>query len=224
VEDLSLVMEILARPASHDSEVPPVSWRTTPLLQLRDLRIAWTSTFPGMLIASEIRSAVEHLASELDLQGARVEECLPQIDANEHTRLMNQLFNLIIGAFAETRSSLVDYLTALQLRDDYNVKWEQFFNDWDIFLCPAHNITARHYTDEIVMVDGQELNLDEVSSPLDLSPATGLPSVVIPLTRDSHGLPIGVQLIGRRWDDERLLAVAGLISGITGGFHSPPGY
>jgi amidase len=48
--------------------------------------------------------------------------------------------------------------------------------------------------------------------------------VVIPLARDADGLPIGAQLIGPRWQDERLLAIADQISDVTGGFRRPPGY
>ena len=76
----------------------------------------------------------------------------------------------------------------------------------------------------VVMVDGVELVLATTASPADLSPATGLPALIMPLTKDHNGIPIGVQLIGRRWEDERLLAVAELIAEVTGGFQRPPGY
>jgi amidase len=224
VEDLSLAMQILARPDARESEVPPVLWRQAPRPKLRDLRIAWTSTFPGTIIASEIRTAMEGLAIELGRQGARLEECLPGIDLNEQSQFLSQLVGILVGSFADPPALLADYFTALQRRDGFIATWEQFFEDWDVFLCPVHNITAHRYTEDVVTVDGNELNLDEISSPINLSPATGLPAVVVPLARDSSGLPMGVQLIGRRWEDEKLLAIAGLISEITGGFHRPPGY
>jgi len=37
---------------------------------------------------------------------------------------------------------------------------------------------------------------------------TGSPVVVLPLSRSEEGLPIGVQVVGRRWEDMKLLAVA----------------
>jgi amidase len=46
----------------------------------------------------------------------------------------------------------------------------------------------------------------------------------MPAGRNVDGLPIGVQLVGRRWDDDRLLAVADRVAGILGGFRAPPGY
>jgi amidase len=48
--------------------------------------------------------------------------------------------------------------------------------------------------------------------------------VVIPAGQDANGLPIGVQVVGRRWADERLLAVAGRLAEVAGPFRRPPGY
>jgi amidase len=48
--------------------------------------------------------------------------------------------------------------------------------------------------------------------------------VVIPLTQSQEGLPIGVQVIGKRWEDERLLTIAQLLSELTPGFQRPPNY
>jgi Asp-tRNA(Asn)/Glu-tRNA(Gln) amidotransferase A subunit family amidase len=42
--------------------------------------------------------------------------------------------------------------------------------------------------------------------------------------RNSHGLRFGVQVLGRRWDDERLLAISALLAQVTAGFQPPPGY
>jgi amidase len=37
-------------------------------------------------------------------------------------------------------------------------------------------------------------------------------------------LPIGIQLVGKRWTESRLLAVAGAIADVIGRFQRPPGY
>jgi aspartyl-tRNA(Asn)/glutamyl-tRNA(Gln) amidotransferase subunit A len=36
----------------------------------------------------------------------------------------------------------------------------------------------------------------------------GTPAISLPLLQGSHGLPIGVQLVGRRGDDARLVRTA----------------
>jgi Asp-tRNA(Asn)/Glu-tRNA(Gln) amidotransferase A subunit family amidase len=43
----------------------------------------------------------------------------------------------------------------------------------------------------------------------------GLPTVSLQLLRGSHGLPIGIQMIGRRGDDARLLSIAAWLSDIA---------
>jgi amidase len=48
--------------------------------------------------------------------------------------------------------------------------------------------------------------------------------VVIPLTQSQEGLPIGMQVIGKRWEVERLLSIAQLFSELTPGFQGPPNY
>jgi len=47
---------------------------------------------------------------------------------------------------------------------------------------------------------------------------------VLPYKLDHAGLPIGVQLVGKRWDEPRLLAIAKAVSAVTGEFQRPPGY
>jgi amidase len=47
---------------------------------------------------------------------------------------------------------------------------------------------------------------------------------VLPYKLDRDGLPIGVQLVGKRWDESRLLAIAKVLSAVTGEFRRPPGY
>ena len=51
----------------------------------------------------------------------------------------------------------------------------------------------------------------------------GTPVVVLPVARSREGLPIGIQVVGRRWDDAGVLAVARVIERLTGGFRPPRG-
>ena len=51
----------------------------------------------------------------------------------------------------------------------------------------------------------------------------GLPVVTAPLTIDSEGLPIGVQLAGHRWRDLELVHLLEALSASLGGYVEPPG-
>lgn len=53
---------------------------------------------------------------------------------------------------------------------------------------------------------------------------TGHPVMSMPGPVSGTGLPIGVQLVGRRWGDVLLLAFAAAVSVLIGPFHAPPGF
>ena len=65
-------------------------------------------------------------------------------------------------------------------------------------------------------VDGTQCAYGDIAShclPFNLS---GQPAVVLPLGQARDGLPIGVQIVGKRWSDMRLLAVAKAYQDATG--------
>jgi amidase len=75
-----------------------------------------------------------------------------------------------------------------------------------------------------ISVDGQDVMYWAISGHTTLFNYTGHPAVVLPYTRGQCGLPIGVQLVGKRWDDSRLLAITQLLSAGIGPFHRPPAF
>jgi amidase len=72
-------------------------------------------------------------------------------------------------------------------------------------------------------VDGQEVSYWMVSAHGALFNYTGHPAIVLPYRVDRDGLPIGVQLVGKRWNESRLLAIAKAVAPVTGDFRRPPG-
>ena len=49
----------------------------------------------------------------------------------------------------------------------------------------------------------------------------GLPGLSLPCGLSSEGLPIGLQILGRPWDEETLLAVGGALESARGPFPKP---
>ncbi|MFL5699261.1 MAG: hypothetical protein ACJ797_19435 [Ktedonobacteraceae bacterium] len=43
-------------------------------------------------------------------------------------------------------------------------------------------------------------------------------------SQNHDGLPLGIQMVGKRWDEGHLLAMAKALSEVTGPFQRPPGY
>ena len=231
VEDLGLIFSIIAGPDGRDTEVPPVPVDDVPEPALTNLRIAVAPTIPGIPVAAEIQDAVGDLARRLDRSGAVVEEAaLPGLDfALELTRA-GELIGTMLGAFQpdEDRpaATFADYLTALYRRDESIAAWERFFDEWDALLCPPSTTTAftHRAVGAPVKVDGRDTSYWMVNAHCVVFNYTGHPAVVLPCGLDRDGLPVGVQVVGKRWNEPHLLAIATSITKLTGEFRRPPGY
>ena len=230
-EDLALLYSIIAGPDGRDTEVQPVPVDEMPNLALKNLRVAFAPTFPGFPVAVEIRTAVEELAKQLSPMCAAVEEAtLPQVDFNQELMNAGALIGMMVGAFQpeeqERPATLAQYLEALDRRDQSILAWEQFFEKWDVLLCPPSMVTAFPHCEpgSPLHVDGQEVIYWMISAHGTLFNYTGHPAIVLPYKLDRDGLPIGIQMVGKRWDESRLLAMAKALSEVTGAFQRPPGY
>jgi amidase len=226
VEDLRVALQVITGPDNRGPSVPPMSWRESSAPVARDLRVAWASTLPGVPIIAETRMAIERLAEDLDRQGARVQQYLPEVDFAEQYRFADETFWLIGGTFGPEgvqKALLEDFLVSLKRRETFVLAWDQFFRNWDLLLCPVDTGVAPLH-EAAVIVDGEPVAEEQADTLGACSPVSGCPSVVMPLTQSQDGLPIGVQVIGKRWEDERLLAIAQLLSELTPGFSSPPNY
>jgi amidase len=231
VEDLALLFSIIAGPDGCDADAAPAPVGEMPQLEMDRLRIAFAPTFPGFPVAAEVREAVQELAKRLSAQGAVVEEAaLPQVDFQQEVASTAELMGLMMGAFQpeeqERSPTLAQYLEALAIRDQSIAVWERFLDKWDVLLCPPSMMTAFPHCEpgSPLRVDGIEVSYWMVSFHSTVFNYTGHPGVVLPYGLDHGGLPIGVQIVGKRWDESRLLAIAKAVSEVTDGFQRPPGY
>jgi amidase len=231
VEDLAFLYAIVAGPDGRDTEVPPVPVEQAASIELREMRIAVAPTFPSIPVAADMRAAVSQLAARLSPLCRAVDEAaLPALDFNQELASVGALVGMTIGAVQpgpqEHPATLAQYLGALDRRDQSIVAWEQFFDRWDVLLCPPSVMTAFPHCEPgtPLKVDGQEVAYWTVSAYGAPFNYTGHPAIVLPFTRDGDGLPIGIQLVAKRWGESRLLAVAAAIAQVTGAFERPPGF
>jgi amidase len=125
--------------------------------------------------------------------------------------------------------SLQGFMEALTRRDRLITKMEQFLGQWDGWLCPVTPGSAfTHRQTWFPLRRGLEVDDQRLSYWMwglgftSIFSLTGNPVVTLPIATES--LPIGVQLVGSRWQDRKLLAIAQALSELTGGFRRPPGY
>jgi len=90
-----------------------------------------------------------------------------------------------------------DYLAAVDWIAVLNAGLEEIFKRYDAILTPAATGPAPH-------------GLDGTGNPAfcTLWTLCGTPAITLPLLKGENGLPVGVQLVGRRGDDARLMRTA----------------
>jgi aspartyl-tRNA(Asn)/glutamyl-tRNA(Gln) amidotransferase subunit A len=101
------------------------------------------------------------------------------------------------------------YLKAQRMRSVLVSNIEAAFADADILVCPTMRTTAPAVGESRIAIGGRSYALHtgvtNFTQPFNLS---GLPALSLPWTASKDGAPISIQLVGRRGDDWRVLAVA----------------
>jgi amidase len=180
-----------------------------------------------------MHAAIDGVASRLADAGARVERRLPDLDWTMSNGLFTGLLDAVLGIFApasrltEEQRTLAWYLEALDRRDGVVAAWEAFFEDVDVLLLPPAMTPAFPHAEQYgtIDVDGRAVSYLEHGQQLVFANLAGLPALAAPAGLDPHGLPTGVQLVGPRWSDERLITIARAMEAVEvlPGFHPPPG-
>lgn len=102
-----------------------------------------------------------------------------------------------------------DYLSALKLREQARTDFEAALENVDALLVPSVPIPAPHLRDENVQVNSHRetvrTSLVRLNRPANL---IGLPAITIPCGLTRGRLPIGLQIIGRAFDESTILRTA----------------
>jgi len=229
--DLQLALAVIAGPDGRDGDVPPVPLGPRRRRRLRDLRLAVAPTLPGATVARGVRQQVERVAAQASDAGARVERRLPDLDWEAQNGLYGELLGTITGLFdpeadlRDEQRTLAWYLDSLERRDRFIAVWEAFFEDLDGLILPPAMTTAFTHRESgaAIDVDGETVSYGAQGLLLVFCNLTGLPGLAVPAGVDD-GLPVGVQLVGPRWSEMRLLELARELeqAGILPGFQAPP--
>ncbi|MCE7993689.1 MAG: amidase [Roseivirga sp.] len=122
-------------------------------------------------------------------------------------------------------SNAHDYAKSLDEKDRLADQFNAFFEEYDIWITPVAMSEAfkHHKTGKPLTIDGKKVSYADCFIPYNF-PTTvpGHPIVVIPIGRTEAGIPVGVQVHGKRWQDFRLLQIAERLEPFTEGFQIPP--
>jgi len=199
-------------------------------LDLRGLRVAWSADLGILPVDSDVRNVFAEAVQALAELGCELVEAAP---ATGHP---TQLWNTIAlvegysseGPFLASSRELMSpgiaeiiqagqgitggqYVDALHQRAGYTRVWAEFFEQYDLLVTPAMQLTAFPVglqTPEQIQGEPVDPFFDDwctICLPANL---TGMPATVVPAGFGAGGRPVGLQIIGPRWADALTLQVA----------------
>ncbi len=216
------------------SDVRAISSRLRPHFTKKfPLRLGWPQDYFFDAIDPEVVLAMDAAARSFEGLGAIIEEVpLPHVrdgDAPSTTIALAEATHVheAEGWFParsadygeDVRKRLemgrdiraADYLNSLGVRKRVRADFDAAFERVDAILAPATPMAAPWIGENVVIFGSAE---ETVRSALIRSnrPAnlTGLPALSMPCGWTDRGLPVGLQLIGKQWDEENLLTIARL--------------
>lgn len=243
VGDLRLLFETLAGSDPGDSCSAPVPVRAVEESELRGSRVGILESPALGQAGPETLAAVERAGRALEEQGFIVEPVRvtgleqaislwwyffgPVIEhllrgalAGHKDALSPMLREYLEIAGAEAEVTLDGFLEACTGRDLCRAEIFRQMENTPVLLSPVSAAPAfRH--GEGTWRPGAAASYREVMRHSQWLNLTGMPGVAVPAGVSTDGLPIGVQVIGRPFEEERILAVAERIERATGGIRFP---
>lgn len=101
-----------------------------------------------------------------------------------------------------------DLLAALRVRDAVTMAANHLMEGCDALLLATTRIPAPPIAGQTIVIDGEEVFTSSIlttnTNPFNL---TGMPALSLPCGFTAAGLPIGLQIVGRRWDEATVLRI-----------------
>jgi len=244
VADLKVLFEVMQGPDDGDPSAAPVPVRWPSRDDLMKLRIGYFEDDGRTPVTAETRAAVQAAATALRNAGFEVEPFRPK-GLESARQLWWQLFGIAGGMLLQpmTRGREADLSPMLKqfsswvaaepshtaqtlldtwiLRDVVRMQVFSQMREYPILLCPVASIPAFRHGERSWEIDGQTVKYLDAWSYAEWFNLLGTPAVVVPVGRSSEGLPIGVQIAARPWEEELVLAVATELEAQRGAWQAP---
>ncbi|HVQ39105.1 MAG TPA: amidase [Pyrinomonadaceae bacterium] len=206
---------------------------------LSGARVSWYADDGVSPVTVETRQAVETAAKILARSGLIVAETRPPGIERGHEMWLTlfsrasvvQLRNVYSGheekagnfvrwrlatAENEPPPALDDYITSWMARDRVRAQLVEWMAQSPLILAPVGATPAIANEALKVTVGEQTVNVFRAFSYAQTFNVFDLPVAVVPVGRSAEGLPIGVQIIGRPFEEETVLAAAAIIEEAVG--------
>jgi Asp-tRNA(Asn)/Glu-tRNA(Gln) amidotransferase A subunit family amidase len=245
VADLRTLFEVMQGPDDGDPSAAPVPLRKLNREDLTNIRIGYFEDDGRTPVTSETRAAVRTAAARLKSAGLQVDSFRPQGlelarqlwwkffgiaggmllgpmtrgHESELSPILKEFSSWVAAEPSHTGSTLLD--TWIQ-RDVVRLQILTEMRTYPILLCPVASIPAFKHGERSWDIDGQSVRYLDAWSYCEWFNLLGFPAAVVPLGSSPERLPIGVQIVGRPWEEELVLEVAAAIEMECGGFRQPP--
>ena len=230
VEDACLMMNVISQPDARDWHSLPYDGTdyTAKLGKgVKGLKIAFSPTLGYVDVDPEIAALVRAAVETLQDLGAKVEEVDPGFEdpaacfrtlwwagarslLGKLTPAKKKLLDPALADVVEQAKSITldDYQEAVRIRGLLGSRMRQFMEGYDLLVTPTLPIPAFEagkLSPQTIETNGKWVNWTPFSYPFNL---TQQPAASVPCGFTSQGLPAGLHLVGRMFDDRTVLNVA----------------
>lgn len=247
VEDLSLILSVVAGYNAREFVSAPLESGGSPAsrLSLKGWRVAWYTDDRVSPVTEETRRAVRAAVGALEEAGLVATESLPP-GVSRGPQLWLALFSRAIlghlsevyggreedaGAFvrflmnsltAGPPPAVDEFVKAWSERDRLRAELVAWMKETPLIVAPVGASQAFEHGARHLSVDGQAISVFRAFGYAQTFNVYGLPAVCVPAGRTPEGLPIGVQIVGRPFQEEALLSAALIVEEALGGWRMPP--
>jgi Asp-tRNA(Asn)/Glu-tRNA(Gln) amidotransferase A subunit family amidase len=126
------------------------------------------------------------------------------------------------AALKEAEPTAQQVVANLAARDHMRASLLRQMEEFPLLLLPACGVAAWRHRERRWETGQKSIGLFEAMMPETPINLLGLPAMVIPYGRNQDGLPVGIQLVGRPYEEELILEVAVRLEQARGPFPAPP--
>jgi Asp-tRNA(Asn)/Glu-tRNA(Gln) amidotransferase A subunit family amidase len=244
IDDVSLMFRVLSGQDPTDPASSPVAYRQPSFGDFKQIPIGYFEDDGLLPVTPETRAAVRAAVESLQRQGFKVTPFRPrtlellrklwwtffvrcggmfvdQLVKGSEDELSPTLKGFLEIAHAEPPLSATELLNAWAESDIIRGKMLEEMKQYPVLLCPVCSIPAFKHGERKWKVEGVEVDYLDAMRYTQWFNTLGAPAAVVPVGRSSEGLPIGVQIAARPYEDEIALGVAAAIDHEFG-YTAPP--
>jgi amidase len=230
-EDVALMLQAISGPSEHSPLAQPIDGRDFVRAvrgSRKNVRVAYCPDIAGMGIDPDVELVCRQAAYALESRGVTVEEIDLDLSAarpaflsvrglwfvthmfrrlDKQDRFGTNVANNVRSGIEVTSPEIA---AAENYRTDLWHRFRKLFAEYDHLLTPCVAVppfpVEQNYPDAIA---GRPMKtyIDWIAPTFVLS-LTGLPVACVPAGLDSNGMPVGIQIAGRQFDEEGVLALS----------------